>query len=87
MEAGQLMVDFEKGNKMEKVEYSNVSEALETLKKLKKLENDIFEYIKIQMKNQTSNNNDAVTTTQLKEFFDYVNKRSLNEISLPNFDN
>ncbi len=79
------MVDFEKGNKMKSSEYASVSEALEALKKINLQQDEIFEYVKTQMKFQATNDTDAKSENQLKEFWDYVNNKSLNEITLPNF--
>ena len=79
------MVDFEKGKEMKSTEYSSVSEALEALKKINLQEDEIFDYVKTQMKFQATNDTDAKSENQLKEFWDYVNTKSLKEITLPKF--
>ena len=86
MEAGQLMVDFEKGNGMENTKYSSISKTLEALKKINQQENEIVEYVKTQMKLHVFNAADSNVEKQLKEFFEYLNNQRQQTITLPSFN-
>lgn len=71
---------------MKNSEYSNVGEALEALKKINQQENEIFEYVKTQMKLHAINAADSDAEKQLKEFFDYLNNQKQKAITLPIFN-
>ena len=79
------MVDFEDEGKMITADIKNVSEALKLFKKNQQ-EKEIFEYIKAVIKEHASEGANETTESELKEFFEYISRREIDEISLPHFN-
>ena len=80
------MVDFENEGKMITADIKSVSEALKLLKKINRQEKEIFEYIKAVIKEHASEGANETTESELKEFFEYISWREIDEISLPHFN-